>query len=119
MEPKEKIPENFFYNDTYYHNLEDLASDCEDMMKEVSDDEEIEIGLSDEAPIVQLSPSWILDRINEDAFCEDTYERDSEKIKKILEKNIDFQKLNEEIPKLFYGNNKTLKIRIGELKTYL
>ena len=113
------MPENFFYNDTYYHNLEDLAADLEDILEETSDSEVVEINLSDEAPIVKLSPDWIMSRIDDDAFCEETLERDLDRIKKVLLEHIDFEKLNAKIPTLFYGNHKKLTITVAELKAYL
>ena len=97
--------ENFFYEENFFTDtdsfLEHLELDIEDA-NDLPDNFEIEVEVAKEEPIVKFSVDWIVDRIYEERIPDDddTYER----LRDIIKNNIDFDKLNSEIPKAWYGN---------------
>lgn len=96
---------DFFYDDKFYLKLEDLLNDLginEKNIENLSEDWEIECNESNLETIEKFSSDWIVDRMNEDRFTENGYEIDE--IIKILEDNINFEKINNLIPKLYYIN---------------
>jgi hypothetical protein len=97
----------FNYNDNYYEELSDLVSDIDtDVMKE---GDTIEVEDCDLEPIGQLNAEslteWIMDQW-EDRQSEDGLEY--EKVEKVLTENIDLDKINALLPKLWYPNGKQI-----------
>ena len=101
--------ENFFYNDTFYSELSEYC-DYNDLDKEeiesYPDDFKLEVECSELAPIVKIDAEWITERIDEERFSEERCDDEVSKIMKILNENIDFEKINLLIPQLYYGNRK-------------
>ena len=99
----------FFYADKFYHAPEDFVEDIFDDEDEIND---LEDGIfwdcygSTEQPLFELSSQWITERIDEDRFSENGSDNEYEKIHKILEANIDYEKINSLIPRLYYENRR-------------
>ena len=102
--------EYFFYEDTFCSDLEDLANVFdidEDNVNEIKDDWEVRVELSDLEPIFNVdadSLCQLLADANEDRLSEDFDEE--ARVLKALKETIDFDKLKEALPKLYYPNNK-------------
>ena len=101
--------ENFFYNDNFYSELSECC-DYNDWDKEeiesFPDDFKLEVECSILEPIVTIDAEWITERIDEERFSEERCNDEVSKIMKILNENIDFEKINSLIPNLYYGNKK-------------
>lgn len=106
--------ENFIYNDKFYSDLGDLCDDIFETGKEISelpDDWAITCLETNIEPIVKFSLDWIFDRIDEDRFPEnESDDRTVTKVQKILSEYINFEKINELMPKLYYEGNKKFNI---------
>ncbi len=102
--------ENFFYEDNFCSDIDDFAKIFdidEDNVNELKDDWAVKIELSDLEPIFNIDAEnlcQLLADANEDRLSEDFDEE--EKILKALKETIDFEKLKEALPKLYYPNNK-------------
>lgn len=104
--------ENFFQNDKFYPDLGDLIIDLEledDEVEKLEDNWELEAWQGYLEPLVVLSPDWIIDRVDEERFSEDGSE--PEKMANILDQ-IDWDKINAQIPKLWYEGPKSSKFKI-------
>ena len=100
--------ENFFYNETFFSDIGDLV-DLFDINKkninELSDDWQVKVELSDLEPIFKIDADilcQLLGDANEERLSEDFNEE--ENVLKALRGNIDFDKLQEALPKLYYQN---------------
>jgi hypothetical protein len=102
--------QNFFYEDTFCSDLEDLAElfDIdEDNVNDLKDDWQQRVELSELEPIFKIDADnlcQLLADANEDRLSEDFNEE--AKIIKALKESIDFDKLNGLLPKLYYPSNK-------------
>ena len=102
--------EHFFYEDTFCSDLEDLANVFdidEDNVNELKDDWQVRVELSDLEPIFNVDADNLCQLhadANEDRLSEDFDEEAT--VLKALKETIDFEKLKEELPKLYYPNNK-------------
>lgn len=101
--------ENFFYDDRFCMGLDDLA-DIFDIDEEnvngLKDDWSVRVELSDLQPIFNIDADnlcQLLADANEDRLSEDFDEE--AKVLKALKENIDFEKLKNALPKLYYPNN--------------
>ena len=113
--------ENFFYNNEYCDSIEDLIYklvDDEDKIYDLEDDFEIKCYPGKLEPLERLDAHWILDRFDEDRFPEDD-ERTADEILKILRENIDFKKINEAMPKLWYESYPPFMLRKEDLIDYI
>jgi len=111
--------ENFFYNDNFYSDLSELAQRFEDddELKDFSDDEIFEIELSSEEPIIVLSAEWIANRVEDERLGDDGDDGDQiEKLIDVLNKHVDFEKVNSLIPKMFYTTGEIAFVTIKELR---
>lgn len=115
--------EYFFANDSLCCDLGDLLEQLEIEEEEVKDLPE---DWTYEAEEVELEPMFVLgaDMLNdilsdrfEERFSEDAPEYD--KINKILKDNIDFDKINALIPKLYYSTGKIKTITKADLLEYI
>jgi hypothetical protein len=109
--------ENFFYEDKFYSDVEELMIDLE------IDEESIEsmpdfykCYKSSFEPIFELDADWVLERIDEERQSEDGEELD--KIQQLL-KQIDFSKFNEQCPKLYYPTREKFEITKADLYAVL
>jgi hypothetical protein len=111
--------EHFFYEDTFCVNLEDLANIFdinEDNVYELKDDWEVRVELSNLEPIFNINTEilcQLLADANEDRLSEDFDEEAM--VKKAIEENIDFDKLKDALPKLYYPNYKFENITKADL----
>lgn len=99
--------ENFFYNNDFYSDLESFIHEIfedEDEIQELEDDKEFLCKGSTLEPILLLSAEWITNRIDDDRFSENNSDDECEKATKILDANIDYEKINALMPKLYYEN---------------
>ena len=111
--------ENIFYNDHFFNDLTELLEYEEIEKQEIEekpDDYFIEVGAGELEPILKLDVnhfSEYLYDMNEERFPEDADEM-LIKIVKVLKNNIDFGKLNQLMPKLYYysGTVKIFKIEL-------
>ncbi len=98
--------ENFFYNDKFYSDLTeccDYNDWDEEYIASLPDDYKLEVTCADLQPIVNLDANWISERIDDERFSEDNCDKETEKIMKVLNENIDFEKINSLMPKLYYS----------------
>jgi hypothetical protein len=103
------VMENFFYNDNFYSDMESFIHenfDDESEITELDDDKLFLCKGSKLEPILKLSAEWIAERIDDERFSENNNENEVEKIMKVLSGNIDFDKINALLPKLYYENYK-------------
>ena len=101
--------ENFFYNDNFYSDLDSFIHenfDDEGEISELEDNKEYLCKGSTLEPIIPLSAKWIVNRIDDERFSENNNDQECEKIISILDSNIDYEKINSLIPKLYYENTK-------------
>lgn len=111
--------EHFFYDDTFCSDLEDLANAFEideDNVNELKDDWQVRVEMSDLEPIFNIDADnlcQLLADANEDRLSENFDEE--AKVTKALKENIDFEKLKEALPKLYYPNNKFETITKADL----
>jgi hypothetical protein len=111
--------ENFFYDDTFCLDLEDLARVFdidEENVNELKDDWQVKVELSDLEPIFNIDAEklcQLLADANEDRLSENFDEE--EKVLKALKEMIDFDKLKDTLPKLYYPNNKFETITKADL----
>ena len=102
--------EDFFYEDTFCSDLEDLANVFyidEDNVNELKDDWQVKVELSDLEPIFDVDADYLCQLLadaNEDRLSEDFDEE--VKVLKALKETVDFEKLKEALPKLYYPNGK-------------
>jgi hypothetical protein len=108
--------ENVFYNEKYYSEIEEILLE-EDWQTEEDLPDHIEVYEAHNEPIVKLSAQWIVEHIDEERFTEDGCEIES--VEDILNKYIDFQKVNSMIPKLWYEGRKKIVLTKEQLKEYL
>ena len=69
-------------------------------------------------PLVVIDAEWILERIDEERFSENNNEKEYDKIKEALS-IIDFSKVNEKIPKLWYESYEKFEITKADLYEHL
>lgn len=110
--------ENFFYNDKFYSEIEDLIEDHdwdEDYLNSIPDGFKIKVIICELKPIIDFSTEWIMNMIDEERFSEDNDDNEYAKIEKVLKDNIDFEKINSLIPKLYYPTKTTYYITKEDL----
>ena len=113
--------ENFFYSDNFHSDLGELMdyldyNEEEDVLK-LPDDYTLNCIKAELEPIVTLSAEWIIDRIDEERLTEDGNE--IERIEKALYANIDFEKLNSLMPKLYYEGIKKFTITKADMLEWI
>lgn len=113
--------ENFFvdekfFSDTDEYLIEVMENQYEvESVSELPDDFNEKIEFSELEKIVEFTPDDIIQScISDDRFPEDDDELYS-KIEKLLRRHIDFDKLNAEIPKLYYPNGEKMQITKADL----
>ena len=106
--------ENFFLDDRFCSDLEDLANKLEideDNIKDLEDDWIMKVELTNLEPIFKVDAEilcQLLAYANEDRLSEDYTEKKT--ILQALKESVDFEKLTEMLPKKHYmnGNFKTI-----------
>ena len=97
--------------------IEDITNDIENLNNNWS----IEIELADLEPCIKIDLKRLFELIyddNEERFGEDFDDSDELKIKNCLRESIDFDKLNDLMPKYYYPNGETLTITKQDLIDY-
>jgi len=100
--------ENFFYKDDFYTDLESFIHENFEDESEIHELEEDKLFLCRSGklePIIELSVEWIINRIDDERFSENNSDSELDKIAKALT-GLDYEKINELMPKLFYENYK-------------
>ncbi len=111
--------ENFFYDDRFCSDVSDLFDifDIDDEnLDELPDDWSVKVELTDLEPIFKIDADnlcQLLADANEDRLSEDFDEEAN--VLKALKDSIDFEKLKEALPKLYYPNNKYVTITKQDL----
>ena len=104
-----KKMENFFYDDNFCSDIEDLArvfNIDEDNVNELEDNWQVKVELSDLEPIFKVDSDYLCQLLadtNEERLSDDFDEY--AKVLKALKETIDFDKLKDALPKLYYPNN--------------
>ncbi len=112
------IPEVFFWNDEFCYDLDKIFEYLEEEYgKDIPDDWSDTIIEAELQPVFKISIDWIMDRINEERFDEEGKPWD--KVVNVLNKYIDFDKINEEMPKLYYQTRKKVVITKQDLIDYV
>ena len=95
------------YEDKYYEDFSDLVEDLD--VESLEEGDIIECEDCSLEPIMQLDADKLLD-CTESYWEERTSENgdEYEKILKVFEDNLDFEKLNSLLPKLWYPNGKEI-----------
>ena len=105
-----RFMENFFEDGKFYTDIEDFIYKVfdgdEERIRELEEDAVFECKGSKLEPIIDFSSQWITDRIDDDRFSENNSGTENEKITKVLDENIDFKKITDLLPKLYYENYK-------------
>ena len=105
-----RFMENFFEDGKFYTDIEDFIYKVfdgdEERIRELEEDAVFECKGSKLEPIIDFSSQWITDRIDDDRFSENNSGTENEKITKVLDENIDFKKITNLLPKLYYENYK-------------
>jgi hypothetical protein len=103
---------DFFIDDNFYNELIDFIEyeglDLEEV-QDFEDDWFIEANDSREEKVINFSAQWITERIDEGRFPEDD-EDYFDRVYKIFENNIDFDKINALLPTVIFPSRKTFKI---------
>lgn len=117
------VIENFFYNDTFYPELDYLMQDFEideNELPDLPDDWEIEVEETSKEKIFVLTKEFIVDHILtatdnwEDRFPEDD-DNTFKQIEKAIIAGIDIDKINDLLPSLYYVNGKKYIITKNDL----
>jgi len=111
--------ENFFYAGKFYSDIEELMEDLEideETIESMPDFYQCKKGKLE--PLVELDAEWILERIDEERFSEDNNEREYERINEALS-SVDFAKVNEKIPKMWYESYEKFEITKADLYEHL
>lgn len=115
--------ENFFLEDKFYSDFDNLMDDLfydeqDQRIKNLSDDWKIKVECASLENVLTITSERIIDEcIYEDRLSE--YCDELEKIKDVLEKEIDFERVNALLPKLWYPNNKFVEITKHDLLEYI
>ena len=101
-----RFMENFFEDGEFYTDLGDFIYKVfdgeEEQVRELEEDAVFECKGSKLEPIIDFSTQWITERIDDDRFSENNVDSEIDEIEKALNGNIDFEKINALIPKLYF-----------------
>jgi len=117
---------NFFYDDRFCTDIEDLMCELdidEETLSDMEDDWEIECEETTLEKIFVMKKEFITNTIlNRTDIWEDRFPEDSDDIFKQIEiaidNSIDVDKLNKGLPSLYYPNGKRFKIKKSDLIEY-
>lgn len=107
---------NFFYNDKFYSDLGELCDDLDlddDAIAALPDDWSVEVTEATAEKLIELSPDWIVERIDDDRWPEENDEM-YRRVKKLLSV-IDFASINSAMPELYYETKNTFSIEKSDL----
>lgn len=108
--------ENFFIDDQFFSDLCEYMESRELEEDNIPDDwSEVAIE-GDLQPMLIFNIDWIFDRIDEER--DDENNNSSEKLIGLFKKHIDFDAINNEMPKLYYPTRKKFDITKRVLLDY-
>ena len=118
--------ENFFYEDNFYPDFEDFVDDFsfeKEHLSEIKDDWEITCEESSLEKIFNLKKEFIIESLIDACYIyDDRIPSDSDhifnKIRTAISKTFDVEKLNENLPSLYYPNGKKFKITKKNIVDY-
>lgn len=117
--------EQFFYEDVFCNDLEDLANILEihgDNVNDLPLDWQVRIELSNYESIFNIDADILCELLvdkYEDRLLPDFEEIDGKQLLKALKESIDYDKFKELSPKLCFANNKFVTITKKQLVDYL
>ena len=97
------------YNDNYYDELSDIIEDID--VESLKEGDVIKCGNCTLEPIITLTANMIVDSLEnhlEERHSEDNVQEELQQITNVLKENIDFDKINSLLPKLWYPNGKEI-----------
>ena len=110
----------YYYNENFYTAVEEIIEDIDiDCMEE---NDTIKVENCDLEPIITLTAELIIDSLErnlEERHSEDNANEEYNRIVAVLKQNIDFEKLNSELPKLWYPNGTFETFSKAELISFL
>lgn len=110
----------YYLDDNFYHQLEDIVDDLD--LEVMSDTDTIKVENCALEPIITLSAEILADYLEgylEERHSENNQDEELDKIIQVFKNNIDFEKINSELPKLYYPNNTFVTLTKQELITLL
>lgn len=115
--------ENFFYDDRFCTDIDDLMCELdidEETLSDLKDDWEITCEETTLEKIFVIKKEFATDAIlTQTDTWEDRFPEDSDslfkEIKTAIDNAIDIEKLNEALPSLYYPNGKKFKIKKSDL----
>jgi len=96
----------YYYNENFYSEVEEIIEDLD--LDGMAENGTIKVENCTLEPIIELSANLIAESLYndlEERHSEDRSEEELKQIIEVLKQNIDFEKLNSELPKLWYPNN--------------
>lgn len=121
--------ENFFYEETFHHDLDSLISgldlDDDGAINELEENWEIEVEDTTLEKIFILKENFVVDAISEstdrweDRFPEDHDDRTYKKIQDAIKQGVNVEKINDLLPSLYYPNGQKYKITKADLLEYV
>lgn len=102
--------ENFFTeSDDFFRDIEDYCGFHElekEIVEKYPDDWQKEVLFTFEEPIEKLCADWIAEKFDDGRFSEDNFHDEYDEVVKVLNENIDFKKINDLLPRMYYPNGK-------------
>lgn len=95
----------YLYNDNSYSSIEEVADEINQgyqTIEDIPNGIKIEIIECDEEPMFELGADKIVDLLDEDRFDEEMSKYNE--LVSLLNKYVDFDSINKEMPKLWYPN---------------
>ena len=93
---------DFFVNGDFYLDLKEYCDYNEIELDDINDDDSLRVELSELEPVFQIHVEMLMGFIDEDRINDYT----CDDILKVLQDNIDFERINSLMPNLYYPNNK-------------
>lgn len=111
--------ENFFVDENFYFELSDLidSTSFEEDLSDLEDDWSVEANWSNLEKAFTLSTDWIMKYIGEERFDEDSDTH--EKCYDLLERCIDYDRINSLVPEMYYATKEKFTITKQDLLDYI
>ena len=96
----------YYYNETFYNEISEIIEEWD--FEQVGESFTLKVENCDLEPIITLNAVLIADSLKsdlEERHSENCAEIEYNRIVAVLKQNIDFDKINSELPKLWYPNN--------------
>jgi hypothetical protein len=117
-----KNMETFYYNDNLYSELSELVDYLEITEENIDDflnkDNLLEVYECDLEPIITVDDGFIeelVDQHTEERLSEENCDNEHAKILLLFKENINVQKINEAMPKLWYSTDRKLYFTKAEI----